>query len=64
MTTVAFPVKNIRSIDASGPNLMVEAEMTERQMFATLMGFLQHVTDDDWSKWQRDINAECYGETA
>jgi maltose-binding protein MalE len=42
--------------------LVIEIEMSEKQMFSALNQFLHFVSDDTWAQWQRQINAEIYGQ--
>lgn len=43
--------------------LVIEIDMSERQMFNALNQFLHFVSDDTWADWQRNINGEIYGTT-
>lgn len=56
-----IPVKEIRRVRAIGTGMLAEAEMTPEQMFATLLCFLDCVSDDTWTQWQNQINTEIYG---
>ena len=49
----------VSGINAHG--LVVEANMTERQMYDALNQFLHHVSDETWTDWQLRINKEIYG---
>lgn len=57
-----IPAKRVYRVMPVGTGLLVELEMDEAQMYAALNGFLEHVSDDTWTKWQKQINTEIYGE--
>jgi len=50
-----------REINSRSPNLAIELEMTEPQMYQALNEFLRRVPDETWAKWQEQINDEVYG---
>jgi len=52
----------VREINSRSPNLAIELEMTEQQMYQALNEFLRHVSDETWTRWQNQINDEIYGE--
>lgn len=56
-----IPVTEIKRVRAIGTGMLAEVEMTENQMFATLLGFLDRVSDDTWAQWQDHINTVIYG---
>ena len=56
-------VQSARVMQARTSGIIIEAELSEIQMYQALEQFLSHVSDDTWAKWQRDINAEIYGQT-
>lgn len=47
----------------STQGLVIEIDMSERQMYEALNQFLHFITDEEWTKWQRQINGEIYGAT-
>ena len=59
---VLIPMKQVHQIRAIGNGMLAQVEMTQEQMFAALNCFLDCVSDDTWAQWQRQINAEIYGQ--
>lgn len=57
-----IPVTEIKRVRAIGTGMLAEVEMTSEQMLATLMSFLDCVSDDTWTQWQNQINTEIYGQ--
>jgi len=53
---------SVREINSRSPNLAIDLDMTEQQMYQALNEFLRHVSDATWTKWQNQINDEIYGE--
>jgi len=40
----------------------VEIDLSESQAYEALRQILNFVSDDTWMQWQRQINAEIYGQ--
>lgn len=44
-------------------SICIDLDMTESQMYLALLNFLDHITDETWTKWKEQIDAEVYGQT-
>lgn len=56
-------VQAARVMQARTGGILIEAELSQIQMYQALEQFLAHVSDDTWAKWQRDINDSIYSQT-
>ncbi len=40
----------------------VEIDLSESQAYEALRQILHFISDDTWTRWQNEINAEIYGQ--
>lgn len=59
MSRIVFDAKSIQGVCPARDCVVVEADMTESQMFEAVQGFLQHITDATWADWQRRLDTDA-----